>query len=70
MTHSEPDSVISELTHENTELRKLVHDFSRYRFGDCEHCGYNEQCRTRQTTCYRVLIDLLSRAKALGIETD
>lgn len=58
---------VDELKSENVKLRELVRDFERYRFGDCQHCGYEEQCMARQTNCYKVHVDLLIRARELGL---
>lgn len=58
---------VKQLEAENAKLRELVQDFERYRFGNCQHCGYEEQCMARQTNCYKVHLDLIIRARELGL---
>lgn len=55
---------------ENKELRELVHGFAIYRHFDCQHCGYREQCEAGQTNCYKAYVDLIKRARQMGIEVD
>ena len=55
---------------ENAQLRELVHGFAIYRHFDCQHCGYREQCKAGQTNCYKAYVDLIKRARQMGIEVD
>lgn len=64
------DALIDALERENAKLRELVRDFVSYRHFDCQHCGYERQCRTQQTNCYKVFVDLFNRTRELGIEVD
>lgn len=59
-----------QLAAENTQLRELVHGFAIYRHFDCQHCGYLKQCETHQTNCYKAYVDLIKRARQMGIEVD
>ena len=55
---------------ENAKLRELVHGFAIYRHFDCQHCGYREQCEAHQTNCYKAYVDLIKRARQMGIEVN
>lgn len=59
-----------QLADENAKLRELVHGFAIYRHFDCQHCGYREQCKAGQTNCYKAYVDLIKRARQMGIEVD
>ena len=61
---------IDQLVDENAQLRELVHGFAIYRHFDCQHCGYREQCKAGQTNCYKAYVDLIKRARQMGIEVD
>lgn len=67
MTYEELEAKAQYLEWQNAKLRELVRDYSLYKFGDCESCGYGERCKAHETSCYTVHVNLLRRARELGV---